>query len=155
MSLSNATKSIVEWVGEYSATAEGRDSSAFLGAAILVAISDGPLTDGERAELVVLQAALTGQEFTDEMLQVQSGYVDQVGIDARLAEIAGAVPNVDERGLLVSFAALIACAEGGVNAKEGAMLQRIGQALGFSHAEVLQFLGNAMGAAAKGPGGQS
>lgn len=153
MSVENTNKAILSWLDEYQSTAEGRDPAAFIGAAILIATSDGPLTDAERSELTTLQSALTGQPWSDDQASLELEHTQQVGIDARIRELAQAVPSTDERGLLVSFAALVACTEQGVNAKEGAMLQRLGQGLGFTHDEVLRYLGNAMNVAARGPGG--
>lgn len=152
MSIENACKAISEWVSEYQSTAEGRDASAFFTGALLIALSDGPLSDGERAQLGMLHTALTGQALDDETLGAESAYIGENGIDGAIDGMTNAVTDPQERGLLVSFAALVGCTENGVNAQEGAMLQKLGQALGFTQNEVLKFLGNAMTTAKNGTG---
>lgn len=152
MSIENACTAISDWIAEFESTAEGRDASAFFTGALLIALSDGPLSDGEHAELGMLYTALTGEALDDGKIEEEVGWINDNGIDGAIEGIANAVEGDEERGLLVSFAALIACAESGVNAKEGAMLQNIGQTLGFSQNDVLKFLGNAMNTAKHGTG---
>lgn len=147
MSIENAVQAIGQWIAGYDSTAEGRDPNAFLGGAILIAASDGPVDDAERAQLIMLTSAL-GTAFDDATVEQEVNRTAEIGQQARIDEIAAAVPNQDERGLLVSFAALVGCAERGVNAHEGAALQKLGQGLGFTHNQVLELLGNAMNAAA-------
>ena len=152
MSIENACTAISDWIAEYQSTAEGRDASAFFTGALLIALSDGPLSDGEHAELGMLYTALTGEALDDGKIEEEVGWINDNGIEGAINAVAEAVQGDDERGLLVSFAALISCAESGVNAKEGAMLQNIGQTLGFSQNDVLKFLGNAMNTAKHGTG---
>ncbi len=146
MSIENAVQAIGQWIAGYDSTAEGRNTGAFLGGAILIAASDGPIDEGERAQLVMLTTAL-GTTYDDATVEQEIQRTSELGAQGRIDEIAAAVPNQDERGLLVSFAALIATAERGVNAHEGAALQKLGQGLGFTQLQVQQLLGKAMQAA--------
>lgn len=152
MSIENACKAISEWVAEYESTAEGRDASAFFTGALLIALSDGPLSDGETAQLGMLHTALTGEAMDEATIAEEALYIADNGVDGAIDGVAEAVADEEERGLLVSFAALIACSESGVNAQEGAMLQQLGQALGLTQNDVLKLLGNAMNVAKKGTG---
>ena len=149
MSISNACQAIAAWATATPAPEEGRSALSFLAAALLIATADGPVDDGERAQLVTLYAALQGDALDDATIQAQVDFNEQ-GADARIAELNAALPNESEKDLLVSFAALMACADRGVNAKEGAMLQKLGQGVGFSHNHVLELLAKAMNAASHG-----
>jgi hypothetical protein len=93
MSIENACKAISDWVSEYESTSAGRDASAFFTGALLIALADGPLSDGERAQLGMLHTALTNTALDDETLGVESAYIGENGIDGAIAGVANAVTD--------------------------------------------------------------
>lgn len=147
MSIANACTAITNWASEAGVT-QDRDLSPFVTCAVLLAQSDGPVTESEFKELNEIQICLTGAEYTWEQLQAEQEWISTNGTDGAVTTIAEQLSDEGDRRLAVSFAALIACAEKGVGAQEGAMLQSLGQGLGFSQNEVLQILGKAMNASA-------
>lgn len=145
MSVANAISAIKSWAEQSGISNEdGRDLSPFLTAALLVAASDGELDAGELRQLNSIQAALTGGELSDEDLEAEINYIVENGADGSIDAVASAIEDHDERGFAVAFAAIMAAAQRGVNANEGAMLQRLGQGLGFSQLDVQKILGQAM-----------
>ena len=94
--------------------------------------------------------ALAGEDLSWEQFQQEAAWIEKNGVDGAISTIAQNITDNGERELLLKFTALVGVAESGLNAKEGAMLQRIGQGLGFSHNRVLELLGKAMNAANKG-----
>ncbi|MCC6648122.1 MAG: hypothetical protein IT374_21450 [Polyangiaceae bacterium] len=147
MSIANACTAITAWASE-AGISQDRDLSPFVTCAVLVAQSDGPITESEFKELNEIQICLTGAEYSWDQLQAEVDWIANNGNDGAVTTVAEQLTEESDRRLAVSFAALIACAERGVGAQEGAALQALGQGLGFSHDEVLQLLGKAMNAAA-------
>lgn len=147
MSIANACTAITNWASE-AGISQDRDLSPFVTCAVLIAQSDGPITESEFKELNEIQICLTGAEYTWDQLQAEVDWIANNGNDGAVTTIAEQLSDEGDRRLAVSFAALVACAEKGVGAQEGAALQTLGQGLGFSHNEVLQILGKAMNAAA-------
>jgi tellurite resistance protein len=148
MSLDNAINAIASWAQNAGlSTEDGRDLSPFVTGTLIVAQADGPLSDGERDQISQMYQSLTGQELDGETLRAERDWLAENGVDAAIATIAEHIESHSDRELLVSFAALVAAAEGGVNAPEGGALQKLGQGLGFSQLQVQQLLGRAMQAA--------
>ncbi len=147
MSIANACTAITSWASE-AGLSQDRDLSPFVTCAVLIAQSDGPITESEFKELNEIQVCLTGAEYTWDQLQAEVDWIANNGTDGAVTTIGEQLTDEGDRRLAVSFAALVACAERGVGAQEGAALQTLGQGLGFSHDEVLQILGKAMNAAA-------
>jgi len=147
MSLANARNAIVSWAQNAGLSSEGRDLSPFITGTLIVAQADGPLSDGERDQITQMYESLTGQSLDAETLRGERDWLAENGVDAAIRTIGEHIDSRSDRELLVSFAALVAAAEGGVNAPEGGALQKLGQGLGFSQLEVQQLLGKAMQAA--------
>jgi tellurite resistance protein len=82
-----------------------------------------------------------------ETLGAELRWIEENGVDGAIEGIANNITADNERELLVLMAALVATVERGVNAQEGTMLQKIGQALGFSQLGVQKLLGKSMQAA--------
>lgn len=148
MSLAHACNAITAWTESYGVSAEGRDLSHFITAAVLVALSDAPASDAELEEIAQMHQCLTGEELTWDKLYAERDWIIENSIDGAVEGIVNNVADDNERELLVLMAALVATTERGVNADEGAMLQKIGQALGLSQLGVQKLLGKAMQAAA-------
>lgn len=147
MSIANACTAITNWASE-AGISQDRDLSPFVTCAVLIAQSDAPITEAEFKEINEIQICLTGAEYTWDQLQAEVDWIANNGNDGAITTIGEQLTDEGDRRLAVSFAALVACAEKGVGAAEGAALQSLGQGLGFSHNEVLQILGKAMNAAA-------
>ncbi len=150
MSIENAVNAIALWAQSSNISSEGRDLSPFLTAAVIVAAADGAPDESEAAQINQIQSSLTGREMSPEELQGELDYLASNGQKATVDAVAGAITDSNERGFAVSFAAVVAASAGGVNAKEGAALQALGQGLGFSSNQVLEILGQAMKAVQHG-----
>ncbi len=146
MSVANALHAISTWV-QNSGIDTSRDLSGFLTGALIVAQADGPLSDGEEQQLSQMQQSLTGSELSPETLRAERDWLAENGVDAAIHTISQGFTSASDRELLVTFAALVGAAEGGVNAAEGGALQKLGQGLGFSQTQVQQLLAKAMQAA--------
>jgi tellurite resistance protein len=150
MSVINATNAMQAWANASGISAEGRDLSPFVTAATLIALSDQPVTSGECETVSGVKLALTGADLSWEDFQAEAAWIGENGVDGAISAIAENITDDGERELVVKMAALVGVAESGLNAKEGAMLQKIGQGLGFSHNGVLELLGKAMNASSHG-----
>ncbi|MCU0655519.1 MAG: hypothetical protein MUF64_09595 [Polyangiaceae bacterium] len=146
MSVANACNAISTWTESYGVTND-HDLSPFITGALLVALADTPASDAELDLIAQMQQCLTGQELTLETLGAELQWIEENGVDGAVEGIVNNITADNERELLVLMAALVATVERGVNAQEGTMLQKIGQALGFSQLEVQKLLGKSMQAA--------
>jgi tellurite resistance protein len=146
MSVANACNAISTWTENYGVTSD-HDLSPFITGALLVALADSPVSDAELDLIAQMQQCLTGQELTMETLGAELRWIEENGVDGAIEGIANNITADNERELLVLMAALVATVERGVNAQEGTMLQKIGQALGFSQLGVQKLLGKSMQAA--------
>jgi tellurite resistance protein len=146
MSVANACNAISTWTESYGVTND-HDLSPFITGALLVALADTPASDAELDLIAQMQQCLTGQELTMETLGAELKWIEENGVDGAVEGIVNNITADNERELLVLMAALVATVERGVNAQEGTMLQKIGQALGFSQLEVQKLLGKSMQAA--------
>lgn len=113
--------------------------SSILELSFLVASADG-LDDGEREALARLVAHATGDAVTTDELSEQLADVaralDQEGRDARLEAVAGTFTDFVEREEALSFAALVALADGRLGDAEGAALLDLGRRFDSSEGEV-------------------
>jgi hypothetical protein len=150
MSIQNVINAMSSWAEEAGINAEGRDLSPFVTGATLLALSDQPVTSDECDVLSQVKMALTGSDLSWDDFQSEVAWIEEHGVEGAINTIAEQITDEGERELLVKMAALVGMTENGLNAEEGAMLQQLGQGLGFSHHEVLKMLGAAMNAANHG-----
>lgn len=149
MSVVNACTAMKSWA-QAAGVDPSRDLSPFVTGATLIALSDAPVDSAECTALSQVKMALTGTDLSWEDFQAEAAWIDTNGVDAAIQTIGENITEPTERELLVEFAALVGVCEKGLNAKEGAMLQRLGQGLGFTQHHVLELLGKAMNAAQHG-----
>jgi tellurite resistance protein len=114
--------------------------TAAVEAGYLAALADGAEDAGERAALVkaieLLSTGLVLEWETEEMLAQCWARISGEGADARMAAVGATLKDLGyaEAGLFV--AALVALASNGIDAKEAAVLEKIGMAAGVAKTQV-------------------
>lgn len=112
---------------------------ALLEAAYLTAAADG-LAEAESAALADLIVQVTGAKIGAERLQNLFGRfatsIDAEGLEARLDAVAGAFDDFMAREEAMSFAVLVAIADGELSDKEAVTLIALGKRIDFSPGEV-------------------
>ena len=138
---------ISQWADEAGiSTTGGRDLSAFLTGAVLIATADGELGDEDWDTLDALQQVLTGKELTDEAADAEITYISEKGFDDTVTAIGEAIGKPREREFLIKFCAIVALDEEGDLSDETAdALANLGDGLGLTAERVDELVDEALG----------
>jgi len=129
--------------------ARSLEFGAFVETAYLIAAADGKMSDAELNTLTRGISEITQSRYSEgdiqNMAQTAASALESEGKDARISAVASTITDPGLRRSAFLVGAALAWHNGGVEMKEGLMLQAISRAFDIPMNEMHQLLGQAKG----------